>query len=60
MLIRSLGGSKLFIVAIIVASLLISSVSPAFAVHNRLRQGYYSTDNPYYYYYYYGISVDAW
>lgn len=60
MSIRSLGGSKLFIAAIIVASLLISTVSPAFAVHNRLRQGYYPTSDPYYYYYYYGIPVDAW
>jgi len=47
---RFLSVSKFIIVALIAASLLVSVVSPAFAAHNRLRQGPYPS--PYYYYYY--------
>ncbi len=54
MFIRNLGITKSFIAAIILASLLIVSVSPVFAIHNRLRQGIYPTGD------YYNTLVKAW
>ena len=39
MLTRSKSLSKVIIAVLIIAALIISTVSPVFAVHNRLRQG---------------------